>query len=76
MVWPSGNPFLQFCVLMCVILLVAGRVSNVFVPIYYKLISKLTILTIYLPYHTYHTYHIILNILITLYHFTGLSVYS
>ncbi|XP_078491285.1 ATP-binding cassette sub-family B member 6 [Ciona intestinalis] len=34
--WPSGNFFLQVRVMMCVVILVAGRVVNPYVPIYYK----------------------------------------
>ncbi|XP_071102435.1 ATP-binding cassette sub-family B member 6-like [Haliotis cracherodii] len=36
--WPKGNVLLQLTVLMCLIILAAGRVINVFVPIYSKLI--------------------------------------
>ncbi|XP_012938229.1 ATP-binding cassette sub-family B member 6, mitochondrial [Aplysia californica] len=37
-VWPKGSPLLQVTVFLCLILLGAGRVVNVFVPIYSKLI--------------------------------------
>ncbi|XP_041366375.1 ATP-binding cassette sub-family B member 6, mitochondrial-like [Gigantopelta aegis] len=42
-VWPKHNPFLQLTVFFCVLILVAGRVINVFVPIYSKyIINSLT----------------------------------
>ena len=34
--WPSDNPWLQLRVIFCVLHLIAVRVINVFVPIYYK----------------------------------------
>ena len=34
--WPSDNPWLQLRVIFCVLLLIAVRVINVFVPIYYE----------------------------------------
>jgi len=34
--WPSNSPMLQLRVLACLLLLVMMRVTNVFVPIYYK----------------------------------------
>eukprot|EP00092_Neocalanus_flemingeri_P068912 GFUD01084323.1.p1 GENE.GFUD01084323.1~~GFUD01084323.1.p1 ORF type:complete len:834 (+),score=234.65 GFUD01084323.1:272-2773(+) len=34
--WPSNSPMLQLRVLVCLVLLVLLRVTNVFVPIYYK----------------------------------------
>ena len=34
--WPSNNPWLQLRVVFCVLLLIAVRIINVFVPIYYK----------------------------------------
>ncbi|XP_063853359.1 ATP-binding cassette sub-family B member 6-like [Scylla paramamosain] len=37
-IWPKKSPVLQCAVLFCFILLVLGRVANVFVPLYYKLI--------------------------------------
>jgi len=39
--WPKGSILLQLCVLICILLLVAGRVANLFLPIYYKKIGKL-----------------------------------
>lgn len=36
--WPKKNVLLQLAVIICFVLLLAGRVANVFVPIYYKLI--------------------------------------
>jgi len=39
--WPRGSVLLQLCVLVCILLLVAGRVANLFLPIYYKKIGKL-----------------------------------
>nr|XP_045600153.1 ATP-binding cassette sub-family B member 6-like [Procambarus clarkii] len=36
--WPKKNALLQLAVITCFVLLLAGRVANVFVPIYYKLI--------------------------------------
>lgn len=38
--WPSGNVALQLNVVVCIICLVAGRVVNLFVPIYYKNIGE------------------------------------
>lgn len=35
-IWPRGSIALQLCVLLCMGLLVAGRVVNLFNPIYYK----------------------------------------
>ncbi|PIK53214.1 putative ATP-binding cassette sub-family B member 6, mitochondrial [Apostichopus japonicus] len=37
-VWPRGHYIMQFRVLICIMLLVAGRVVNVFVPVLNKLI--------------------------------------
>ena len=37
-VWPKGHLFLQLQVVICLIILGAGRVINVYVPIYYKII--------------------------------------
>ena len=34
--WPKKAPMLQFQVILCILLLVGLRVTNVFVPIYYK----------------------------------------
>lgn len=36
--WPKKSLMLQGCVIICILILLAGRVANVFVPIYYKLI--------------------------------------
>ena len=42
-VWPKRNPFLQFLVLICFVILVAGRGVNLLVPIYYKkIVNELT----------------------------------
>jgi len=38
--WPKGNVLLQLCVIVCVALLIAGRVANLYLPIYYKMIGK------------------------------------
>jgi len=38
--WPKGSLTLQLTVLICVGLLVAGRVANLFLPIYYKKIGE------------------------------------
>lgn len=38
--WPKGNALLQLVVLFCVLLLVAGRVVNLYTPIMYKKIGK------------------------------------
>ncbi|XP_023932303.1 ATP-binding cassette sub-family B member 6, mitochondrial [Lingula anatina] len=35
-IWPKKNPLLQLFVLLCALLLVAGRVVNLYVPIYSK----------------------------------------
>lgn len=37
-VWPKGHPLLQFQVLACFLILASGRVINLYVPIYYKVI--------------------------------------
>ena len=42
MVWPKNNLWLQFCVVLCGGILVAGRVTNLYVPIYYKYIGELS----------------------------------
>jgi ATP-binding cassette subfamily B (MDR/TAP) protein 6 len=39
-IWPHGSLQLQLCVLACVGLLVAGRVTNLYVPLYYKKIGN------------------------------------
>lgn len=39
-VWPSKSFILQLNVLLCVLILVAGRVTNLFVPIYNKKIGN------------------------------------
>lgn len=39
-VWPRGSIPLQLCVIACIGLLVAGRVANLYIPLYYKKISK------------------------------------
>ncbi|KAG7163685.1 ATP-binding cassette sub-family B member 6-like 1 [Homarus americanus] len=36
--WPKKNVLLQLAVIMCFVLLLAGRVTNVYVPLFYKLI--------------------------------------
>ena len=42
-VWPKGHPFLQLRVVVCFLILISGRVINVYVPIYYKyIINALT----------------------------------
>lgn len=38
--WPKKDIFLQFRVLFCFVLLLSGRVINVYVPIYNKKIGK------------------------------------
>ena len=38
--WPKNNIALQILVLLCVMLLVAGRVVNLFTPILYKYIGS------------------------------------
>jgi len=41
--WPKNSPLLQLKVLICVVLMVMLRVTNVFVPIYYKnIVNSLT----------------------------------
>ena len=40
-VWPKGNVMLQLTVILCLIILGAGRVLNVFVPIYSKYIGDI-----------------------------------
>ena len=37
-VWPRGRPLLQLDVIVCIVILAAGRVINLYVPIYYKII--------------------------------------
>lgn len=39
-VWPAKAPSLQIRVLMCFLLLGAGRVANVYVPVLYKMLGK------------------------------------
>lgn len=39
-VWPKSSPTLQLRVIICFLLLAAGRVSNVYVPILYKQLGK------------------------------------
>ena len=42
-VWPKGNLFLQLMVLICFLILGAGRAVNLLVPIYYKkIVNELT----------------------------------
>ena len=42
-VWPKGNMFLQLLVLICFLILAAGRAVNLLVPIYYKkIVNALT----------------------------------
>lgn len=38
--WPKKSFFLQFRVVICIILVILGRVINVYVPIYNKNIGK------------------------------------
>ncbi|XP_076463743.1 ATP-binding cassette sub-family B member 6-like [Babylonia areolata] len=43
-VWPKGNIFLQLTVVLCLLILAAGRVLNVFVPLYSKyIVNSLTV---------------------------------
>ena len=42
-VWPRGSLPLQICVIACVALLVAGRVANLYIPLYYKKIGNNTV---------------------------------
>ena len=37
-VWPKGHPLLQLQVVICFLILAGGRVINLYVPIYYKII--------------------------------------
>ena len=39
-VWPYGNRWLQFQAALCLLIIVLNRLVNIFVPIYYKKISK------------------------------------
>lgn len=48
-VWPRGNLFLQVLVLICFIILAAGRAVNLLVPIYYKKIVNALTPTITTP---------------------------
>ncbi|ODM99680.1 ATP-binding cassette sub-family B member 6, mitochondrial [Orchesella cincta] len=44
-IWPSKSLALQFNVLICLVILVAGRVTNLFVPIYNKkIVDSMTLL--------------------------------
>ena len=44
--WPKNSPLLQFKVLLCVLMMVMLRVTNVFVPIFYKnIVNSLTTLS-------------------------------
>lgn len=38
-IWPKKSVFLQACVSFCIVLLVIGRIVNLFTPIYYKYIG-------------------------------------
>lgn len=38
--WPKKDAFLQFCVLLCILLLAAGRVVKLYLPIYRKNLGK------------------------------------
>ena len=42
-VWPSGHETLQFVVLLCLAMLVAGRVLNVYIPLYSKYIGQCSV---------------------------------
>lgn len=45
--WPKNSPLLQIRVLLCVLLMIGLRVTNVFVPIYYKkIVNRLTTLSL------------------------------
>ena len=37
-IWPKGHPLLQLQVIICLLILASGRVINLYVPIYYKII--------------------------------------
>ena len=37
-VWPKGQLFLQIQIVICLVILAAGRVINLYVPLYYKII--------------------------------------
>lgn len=41
-VWPKNAPSLQLRVLICFLLLGAGRVANVYVPVLYKMLGTIT----------------------------------
>lgn len=38
--WPKKDKMLQFAVIVCIILLIAGRVIKLFLPIYRKLLGR------------------------------------
>ena len=38
--WPKKSFFLQMCVVICILLLIIGRVVNLYTPILYKMISE------------------------------------
>ena len=40
-IWPRGDPLLQATVVFCLVLLVGTRITNVYVPLYYKYIGQL-----------------------------------
>lgn len=42
--WPKNSPSLQLRVLVCFLLLGAGRVANVYVPILYKMLGKVSLI--------------------------------
>ena len=43
-IWPKGSVVLQLTVVTCLIILGAGRVLNVFVPLYSKYIGESAVL--------------------------------
>jgi hypothetical protein len=42
--WPKKDVFLQFRVVFCILLVIAGRIINLYVPIYSKLIGEFMLL--------------------------------
>ena len=39
-IWPRADPLLQATVVFCLALLVGTRITNVYVPLYYKYIGQ------------------------------------
>ena len=58
--WPKKDVLLQFRVLICFVLLAAGRAINLYVPIYSKLIGKFLKINLILGMYCYKIYFLFL----------------